>query len=254
MNPKVAIGDFSTSTNPTPAGYNLYLKDGIFMEGNTTSAPNVPFPIPTTAFEVTKIGTKVNALNIYSANGDGKLEMNTIPVITSTPMNVWDTQKEVTIKGGANYLTIGESNTTSTTRLRGNILKLEAPTTSIDGNVSIGNFAGVSNPSPAGYNLYVKDGILTQKVRVAIPGTTDWSDHVFSNDYKLKPLMEVSAYINNNKHLPGIPSAEEMVKGGLDVAKMDAKLLEKIEELTLYLIEQNKKIELLQEEVKALKK
>ena len=66
------------------------------------------------------------------------------------------------------------------------------------------------------------------------------------------PLNEVEAFVKENKHLPNVPSATEMVENGLDVAQMDAKLLEKVEELTLYIIEQNKQIEELKAAVQIL--
>lgn len=93
---------------------------------------------------------------------------------------------------------------------------------------------------PTGYKLYVKDGILTEKVKVAVYNSASWADYVFNKDYKLLSLPEVEAYIKKNKHLPGVPSAEEVVKDGIDMATMDAKLLEKIEELTLYMIQLKK--------------
>ena len=94
--------------------------------------------------------------------------------------------------------------------------------------------------TPAGYRLYVEDGILTEKVKVAIKTTADWSDKVFDAGYKLKSLAEVNQFILTNKHLPGVPSAADVVEQGVDVGKMDAKLLEKIEELTLYSIQLEK--------------
>ena len=69
-----------------------------------------------------------------------------------------------------------------------------------------------------------------------------WPDYVFSENYKLKPLETVEKYVQENKHLPGIPSAENVEENGVDLGMMNAKLLEKVEELTLYLIEQNKRI------------
>lgn len=72
------------------------------------------------------------------------------------------------------------------------------------------------------------------------------------------PLKEVEKFVNLNSHLPNVPSAQEVVNNGINVAEMDAKLLEKIEELTLYLIEQNKKIdaqgELIKEQAKLINK
>ena len=67
-------------------------------------------------------------------------------------------------------------------------------------------------------------------------------DDVFEDDYELMPLSEVESKIKANKHLPGIPSAKQMVENGVSVAEMHANLLQKIEELTLYMIDQNKKI------------
>ena len=107
--------------------------------------------------------------------------------------------------------------------------------------------------TPDGYKLFVEEGILTEKVKVSLATTADWADYVFASDYKLMPLEDVEKFTRENNHLPNVPSAAEMVNNGLDVAKMDAKLMEKVEELTLYLIEQNKQIELLKAEISALK-
>ncbi|MHA3788911.1 hypothetical protein ACX0HA_11915 [Flavobacterium hauense] len=108
--------------------------------------------------------------------------------------------------------------------------------------------------TPNGYKLFVEEGILTEKVKVAVKTTTDWADYVFAPDYKLMPLDEVAAFTKANKHLPNVLSAEQMVEGGLDVAKMDAKLLEKIEELTLYIIDQDDNAKQLKAEFIAQKK
>ncbi|HEY0978905.1 MAG TPA: hypothetical protein VGE21_15650 [Flavobacteriales bacterium] len=110
-----------------------------------------------------------------------------------------------------------------------------------DGRVSI----GISDRTKwrAGYRLYVDDGILTEKVKVAIQTTVNWADHVFAPDYALMPLNEVQEFISCNGHLPGVPSAEEMVKEGLDVAKTDAMLMAKIEELTLYMLQLKAELE-----------
>ncbi len=117
----------------------------------------------------------------------------------------------------------------------------------IDGYLRIGN--GVSLPS--GYKLYVQDGILTEKVKVALSSDpTNWSDFVFDDNYDLRPLSDVEKFIKKNKHLPEIPSTEEVHKEGLDLAQMDAKLLQKVEELTLYVIQQQKEINELKKRLK----
>ena len=73
------------------------------------------------------------------------------------------------------------------------------------------------------------------KVELSGDGTGDWPDYVFNSTYQLRPLAEVEAFIKTNSHLPEIPSAEEVANEGIDLAEMDASLLKKIEELTLYL-------------------
>lgn len=119
--------------------------------------------------------------------------------------------------------------------------------------VQIGN---VTTPSAdTNYKLYVEKGILTERLKIALKNTTDWADYVFADTYQLKPLSEVEAFVKANKHLPEVPSAQELVDGGgIDVNQMLAKQMQKIEELTLYVIELNKQNEALKAKVEALEK
>jgi len=94
------------------------------------------------------------------------------------------------------------------------------------------------------------DGTITAKeVVVTVEG---WSDFVFEKDYNLMPLNEVEQHVKEKKHLPGIPSAEEVAADGVSVGEMQAKLLQKVEELTLYVIELKKENEQLKRRVAAL--
>ncbi|MEI9945509.1 MAG: carbohydrate-binding protein [Chitinophagaceae bacterium] len=106
---------------------------------------------------------------------------------------------------------------------------------------------GVTNPA---YKLTVGGTIGARKVKVT---SETWADYVFEKNYKLPTLAEVEKYIEEHKHLPEIPSAKEVEKNGVDVGDNQVLLLKKIEELTLYLIEQNKKIEKLQQEINTIK-
>ena len=115
-----------------------------------------------------------------------------------------------------------------------------------DGKVSIGEVS--TNTPNYGYKLYVEGGILTEKVRVALKNTSQWSDHVFAPGYRLLGMDDLKGYIQENGHLPGVPSAECMVEEGLDVLSMNALLLEKIEELTLHLLDVNDRLRLLEAE------
>jgi hypothetical protein len=102
------------------------------------------------------------------------------------------------------------------------------------GNVGI----GTSNPT---YKLSVNGNVRTKEVVVE----TAWADYVFAKDYKLPSLIDVEKYIKENNHLPEIPSAEEIQTNGLKVGEVQTKMMQKIEELTLYIIEMKKEIELL---------
>ena len=115
-------------------------------------------------------------------------------------------------------------------------------TTYPGGQVVIGN--GIY-PN-GGFGLTVKDGIAAFEVLITNNG---WADYVFKPQYTLKPLEEIEDFINKNKHLPEIPSQREIEKKGLDMGPMMKLHMQKIEELTLYLIAQQKEIEELENKV-----
>jgi len=110
------------------------------------------------------------------------------------------------------------------------------------GNVGI----GTTNPTTP---LAVNGTIRAKEVIV----DTGWADFVFAEDYTLAPLSEVEAHIKEQGHLPGIPSAAEVAAGGVSLGDMQAKLLQKIEELTLHQISQEKRIQKLEAENAALR-
>ncbi len=137
------------------------------------------------------------------------------------------------------YISSGATGTNGLMVVRGN------------GNIGI----GTTTPSE---KLTVNGTILTKKVKVT---QTGWADFVFNKGYKLRRLESVEAFIKKYKRLPDVPSEREIKKKGLDVGETQALLLQKIEELTLYLIEQNKNykeqqrlLEGQQEEIKKLQK
>ena len=103
----------------------------------------------------------------------------------------------------------------------------------IQGNVGIG-----TNTPDA--KLAVNGDIHAQEVNVNVDG---WSDFVFDEDYKLRSIEEVEQFVTENNHLPDIPDETTVKSEGVNVGEMNAKLLQKIEELTIYIIQQNKKIE-----------
>ncbi|THD33203.1 MAG: hypothetical protein DI588_04495 [Flavobacterium johnsoniae] len=126
-----------------------------------------------------------------------------------------------------------------------------------NGKVGIGYGFG-NFPTTAGsvnvsnYNLFVKGGILTEEVRVNLQ--SDWADYVFDKNYSLKSLEEVEAFISQNKHLPNMPSAKQVKEEGIELGEMIKMQQEKIEELTLYLLQLNKENRKEKEENKILLK
>jgi len=133
--------------------------------------------------------------------------------------------------------TISAKNTSET------ILKPYFSIAGLTGNIGI----GVTHPNN---KLDVNGTIHSKEVKVDMIG---WSDFVFKKTYSLPTLADVEKHINEKGHLENIPSEEEVVKNGINLGEMNARLLQKIEELTLYSIEQAKEIRVLKEENKSFK-
>lgn len=102
------------------------------------------------------------------------------------------------------------------------------------------------------YSLSVNGLIACEGVRVEDSGT--WPDYVFKSDYNLMSIKDLEKNIQQNGHLPGIPSAKQIEKEGFELADMQRRVLEKVEELTLYTIDQEKRIEMLQNRMEELEK
>lgn len=118
---------------------------------------------------------------------------------------------------------------------------------------------GINAMDTKGYKLAVGGSMIAERVKVKLQG--NWPDYVFSDTYQLPSLAEVAIYVKAHKHLPDMPAAEDVQKEGQDVGEMNKQLLKKVEELTLYLIQQqhaNETIQLkmkkLEEEVEQLKR
>jgi len=137
---------------------------------------------------------------------------------------------------GAVYFQIGNNPNTWETKIK--IGEGEGVNTKLLLNPDGGN-VGIGTPNPDA-KLAVNGQVHATEVRVTttVPGP----DYVFGKDYKLTSLEEIKNYIDQNKHLPEVPSAKEMEKNGVQLGEMNMLLLKKIEELTLYTIEMNKKL------------
>ena len=123
----------------------------------------------------------------------------------------------------------------------------------VDGRVFVGTPSTATNDYDANYKLLVNGKVLVRNEVYVKQDGIGWADYVFAKDYKLMPLQEVEQHINEKGHLPNMPSAAEVEKDGIAVGDLIKRQQEKIEELTLYLIEMKKQNDEIQKELKAIK-
>ena len=109
-----------------------------------------------------------------------------------------------------------------------------------NGSVRIGEKAAIGAHSD--YKLSVYGKLTAGSLYVLADNSINWADYVFADKYKLMSLREVEAYILKNRHLPDMPTTDEVATNGINVAAMNTLLLKKVEELTLHLIELNKQV------------
>ena len=103
-----------------------------------------------------------------------------------------------------------------------------------------------------GYNLSVAGKIIAEEVKIQLKAS--WPDYVFGDKYKLMPIEDLEKSIRQNKHLPNIPSAAEVEKDGISLGDMNKRLIEKVEELTLYIIELKNENKAMSERISKLEK
>jgi hypothetical protein len=111
---------------------------------------------------------------------------------------------------------------------------------------------GIGTASPGSFQLAVEGKVGAREFHVTT--ANPWPDYVFDPSYKLRPLSEVVQFIHKNKHLPEMPSASEVETVGHSLGEMDALLLKKVEELTLYIIQQNEEIQALRKSLDQMQK
>jgi len=131
----------------------------------------------------------------------------------------------------------------------GNFILYNYSTGSQTLTITPNNQIGIGTTSLGSHKVAVNGTIGAREIKVE---SGAWSDFVFKEDYKLRSLKEVESFIKRHQHLPDIPSEKEVIENGIELGKMDAKLLQKIEELTLYLIQQQELIEKQQAELDRL--
>ena len=233
------------------------------LNGNTLSISNGnSVTLPTYVDTPQTLSQTGNTVTL--SNGGGSFTMPNTSVTAGTNVTVSGSGTSASpyvISAGdtslyANNGTINSATTTNGNRvvtMNNSNIWFQSAASDTNSKIYIGTSA--TYPTTSGnYKLFVEGGILTEKVKVALRSTANWADYVFEKNYDLMPLKNVEEYIAIHKHLPGIDSASELAKNGLDLAEMQAKHMAKIEEMMLYIIDQNKTIEKNIKDIEELKK
>lgn len=240
-----ASGHYSTAMGTSTTASGIFSTAmGSFIE--TTGDRSFGIGLDTTARTITMdnvmaimggnvgIGTTEPSQKLTVHNGRIRVESSTYPSAQIELVNLNTNRNFTMITVGDNFeIHNGDESETLTKPFM------------IDGST---DFIGIGTLNPQ--SKLAVNGIITAKeIEVT---DTGWSDFVFNSNYDLKSLDEVDQFISKNGHLPDIPSAEEVEKNGLNLGTMQAKLLQKIEELTLYLIDMQKENENLKERISSL--
>lgn len=258
VNSTLLVGSSPTSWLGESAGYSLQVVGtnnstagnvGIHIQNRTTAASNavLSFGVGPTDVLKSSIAQDLSRLTIYGNNDlrltpfwNGNIEFYS--PLSSSVLGL--------IKGTNGNMLLGTTtdagyklDVNGSTRLNNSLV------VNADGTVALGTITTY----PSGYKFAVAGNIIAEKVRVKLQSST-WPDYVFDKKYKLPSLREIELFIQQHQHLPGVPSAAEVEKEGIDLGDNQALLLKKIEELTLHLIELNKKVDQLAAENEAMKK
>lgn len=268
----------TSGSNPNVQQFTVTVTDGnldiFFTSGRAGGANNPKVSgievIPGSTTSVTGVSVSPNSLSLAVGNS-GNLTPTVSPSNASNQTVTWsssDTAVASVNSSGTVTANAAGSATITVTTVDGGFTATSAITVS-SGNPPGGNSPWSQTGStvfldnstdkvaigrstvPSGYTLAVDGPVRAREVRVDLD---TWPDYVFQNNYNLPTLAEIKDFITKNGHLPNIPSAEKVQNEGVALGDMNRLLLEKIEELTLYTLQQQELIENLQEEIAVIKK
>ena len=235
----------SAQTNTFPSSGNA---------GIGTTSPGALLHVTQNAPNGNQITIEGTGTGAQKAGIDFKSNTATIGTIGFLPP--WEFRMGATIASSSYFTTLYSGGSETMRLTNGNVgIGTSSPAEKLDisGNMKTSGYIliGTTSLPSVDAKLAVDGAIYSRKVKVT---QTGWADYVFHATYRLRPLSEVEQYIQQYQHLPEVPSAADVEKDGIDLGDNQATLLKKIEELTLYLIEQNKKLETLEKEMQQLKR
>lgn len=221
--------------------YNGYFLTTLRMTNTFTGTGNNDgFKIQLTDNEAVLQQKESGFLKVLARNNSGIVIDSVGRVgIGTTPV----ANKVLTINGNVGFTEL--ANIIGDIQFVNNVKFLDS--TSFVGSIRVGNRLHTNKLIATGSATIGNGFICSQngqvKAKEIVVTLEGWSDYVFDNGYQLMPLGELERYVNTNKHLPNIPSAKEVENNGVNIGEMNALLLEKIEELTLYIIDLQKQID-----------
>lgn len=228
------LGNHTTNYVGLVSSTGLGLKGSeISMEGKTVET-NCPFL--SKGMIISNKGISIGDYYTITGSIEGYGKMNGTPALTINRIDVEEENSRFLINAS------NEENVGYPIDFQGSKFTFSGGNMTVNGTITCKEELKVAEIETD--KIRTKD-IMADDVKVKMENA---ADYVFEEGYDLKPLNEVEAYVKRNKHLPGIPSAAEMSENGVSVSAMSNLLLEKVEELTLRMIEMEKKIKQLQEE------
>lgn len=241
------------------AGYSETGSNKLYIDNSNTSTPLVYGDFNTNQIVINGTVGGPYALNVVGKINASALYVNDVAVsLGGGGVNPWTTNSTninynlgnvgIGILSNVPVYKLDVNGTINATELRVNGALL--PWTQAGTTVHyMAGAVGIGTTTPTTYKLAVNGTIGSKEVKVENTSAA-WPDYVFATDYTLPSLKEVEIFVKQNKHLPGVPSQQDIARDGHALGETDVVLLKKVEELTLYLIEQSK---LLEEQAKQLK-
>lgn len=245
-----AYRDFGFSSSNTNAHYNtiefgLYLYDGGFIGINENGTNKGTFGnyISGDVLRVERVGTiiyyKQNGTTIYTSLTSSNSQLIADAAIYTQNATIANAKASFNIPGGS-----------TDWQLNGNDIFYDAGVVSVNTTATTKAFSIVNNGTTE-FQINGDGKAYAREVEVTL---NPFPDYVFEKDYSLMPLSELDKFITEEKHLPNIPSAREVEEKGLGLGSLSIKQMEKIEELTLYILELHKRLEKLEKENLEIKK